>query len=548
MRSATSLTPASSLFQDKCRLVCTDKLTANAKSERGIGHDRQCEGWPVPLLFHCDVHVVAAVHGGAFAPRQESISGLVRLALSFSAPHNWTRFRKLFRQVVNSQIKIMIGTPPVEALVWRRRALMLFCSRGSYIIQKLLALEHFVNGDWRKSGVIEVYVDRVTFDKWGGESLKKRFAYAVEYALASFPPPVYNRSRWTGLDLSLDSVGRLLICHRLLEHVYPLYVASFGTGSQVQPPRPVTFDSGGHEHPAIEDANVGGGLGGAGVTGDDDTHGGPNAPPKDDNSWQEEQTQNRRAGLGFVSKSPLTTTIVLRLVVEPLRQLLTAKFKVADPSWEIEQRCLDIPRETPNANNSQRSFRAAVSATNIHEFEALGKLKMLFTESAMWELIPHSDVTEDNVADTFKMLSALGSLIHELLVSVHDRYPFRPFLALIDPDLAATIDEDSPCTRDAYMKQFLLKNKLATERGLLKLRVLGLLARNEIVKIECLHASVRRLLKQMSLQRNVDFPLLAARWTLGRFRADTRGHLMHGKTGDATDLGQQANPDTDPEP
>ena len=67
--------------------------------------------------------------------------------------------------------------------------------------------------------IVEIYVDAQVRAIQSDEEIKSKLAFAIELSCANVAPLVYNRHRWTGMDLSLDALGRLAIIHGLLPTV-----------------------------------------------------------------------------------------------------------------------------------------------------------------------------------------------------------------------------------------------------------------------------------------------------------------------------------------
>ena len=113
----------------------------------------------------------------------------------------------------------------------------------------------------------------------------------------------------------------------------------------------------------------------------------------------------------------------MRLLVEPLRELLTGKLEVADQAFEAKQRELELKAmASADVSNSGRSYRIRIAAMNIQERRALAKIHLLYQSEDMWSLMPDSALTEADTAITFKLLSAEGCYLEELLLNPHRRY------------------------------------------------------------------------------------------------------------------------------
>ena len=328
LRFSESRTMAAASFQQHARLSCCDKAASNQRAEYGFADGRRVHGFGHPQFPDCDVHIAATIHGATFAPMSKQVQGLVRVALSLSFGTYIDAFRKILPEVVMERAVIKVGTAPASAQLFRQRAMILFSGRGGRAVQRLLALRLLPNGDWRKPDVIEMYCDRSVRAAYSDDQLKNQLAFGLELACLNIAPPVYNRHRWLGMDLSLDALGRLSIIHDLLPVVYGRFVQRFGT-------RPLPAHEGEQRGPAegergvaiqdqVEDENLHAQVGGgqnAAV---------PGEPQPEQSSWQAEHSMHRKLGFEFTSDGPQKYLILMRLLVEPLRELLASKLEVAD--------------------------------------------------------------------------------------------------------------------------------------------------------------------------------------------------------------------------
>jgi hypothetical protein len=125
-------------------------------------------------------------------------------------------------------------------------------------------------------------------------------------------------------------------------------------------------------------------------------------------------------------------------------------------------------------------------------------LKELLSEEQRWLLLPRSLQSWRTLSLGFAMISRAGAGVCQMMVSRHRSYPFRLF-ALLDPRSGvrpADILADPPCIRDSFSNEFLDKfsTKLDSTEARSVLACISLLHRNEISRIECRHAAVRRTL------------------------------------------------------
>ena len=81
----------------------------------------------------------------------------------------------------------------------------------------------------------------------------------------------------------------------------------------------------------------------------------------------------------------------MRLLVEPLRELLASKLEVADQAFEQKQRELEL-KAMASADTSipGRTYRILIAAMNLQVRRALGRLQLLYQSEDMWSLMPDS--------------------------------------------------------------------------------------------------------------------------------------------------------------
>lgn len=508
---------ASQSFAQKARVACNDKNKANEKAEKGLAARRGHEGWGSPCLFDCEVHVTSTIHGATFAvDLSAAVTGLIRTALSLANGACMTKFREAVAEVIRERLVIKVGLPTPEASQWRMRALHMFCGRGSRVVERLVTLGMLPNGDWRCQHEVQLYVLPQVRKQVGDERLVELMVQGLLMATCTSAPKVYARHRWTGMDLCLDSLGRLAVIHNILPEAFLRFCRSCGTM------RPSRSSSGAQPQGGHDPQEVQGALCVAGGAMEEGTAQACPPPECADQvgHWQEENVLNRQLGLAFVESDPLVSLITMRMAVEPLRMLLQSKLEVADRTWEQRQQEMELQSQGEGLGR-RRSFRVLVSATNVLEDAALSKVRLLFQEHSLWGLMPVAGQREDKNAAAFKALSTQGAMIEELLSAPHRRYPFRAFTALLGDAEARQVQEDKVCIRDHFMADFLRQNDVTTVVGKHALATIALVARTEICEIECLHASIRRLVCELGTQTYaVDFVRLAARWTSQRWRCE----------------------------
>ena len=117
---------------------------------------------------------------------------------------------------------------------------------------------------------------------------------------------------------------------------------------------------------------------------------------------------HRKLGLEFVSNSPRKFLILMRLLVEPLRELVNVKLEVADHNFELNQREFELNASLEGLE-SKRTYRVLVAALNSHEQRAINQLNWLSGSPEMWSLLPEEALTEaDNACIGIQALECRG--------------------------------------------------------------------------------------------------------------------------------------------
>ena len=154
----SSMTPFCQRFTHRLRLSTTDKHSSNLLCEQMLA--KELAGADFCVVHQtCDVHVVYRVHIRVFALMDDHITGVVRHALSLSNSAHMNIFTKAVRIVIRERggVRLIQGTPPLDAQRHRATRLKLFAARWRNVIVRRLLLVVLPNGDWR-SRQVELYV------------------------------------------------------------------------------------------------------------------------------------------------------------------------------------------------------------------------------------------------------------------------------------------------------------------------------------------------------------------------------------------------------
>ena len=169
------------------------------------------------------------------------------------------------------------------------------------------------------------------------EAVAEFLCTGVVTALCANHPGIYPHHRWTGADLACDDLGLIESVHCLLSGTYIRFLVLFqqslagktlaqcALGSAIRDTAHMLM---------LEDGGGAGNLEGQSSSGQADD---PAAPASIEAGSDESpaaamariNAANRRAAARWLSQSPLADLVLIRLTMEPLRQLLTEQLQVA---------------------------------------------------------------------------------------------------------------------------------------------------------------------------------------------------------------------------
>ena len=151
---ATLNVPFAERFLQRTRVVSRDLGSCNTKCERGIADDRG--SWS-SFEVACQMHRAATITKHTMCLVQDWSAAHNSLSQSLRNSGDMARFRNVMRRVVRRRIKILVGSPPRDAVLYRMMCLrMFYVGKGSKQIERLIALNKFPNGDWRNRNSVEV--------------------------------------------------------------------------------------------------------------------------------------------------------------------------------------------------------------------------------------------------------------------------------------------------------------------------------------------------------------------------------------------------------
>jgi len=424
-------TAFSKQFAAKTRIATTDEASANYACERSITASPERHGWE-STHYPCEVHMCARIHSSVFSLMQSDVAGLIRHALSLNVSAQMNAFRRALREEIRSRgIRVIRGAPPPDATRHRRRVLRLFCSHGRCSIQRQALLVLLPNGDWRKSELQMYVLGADAVDKDAALSV---FTNGLITAFAGTVFEVYPRHRWTSADLAIDRCGLLESVHGLGSATYARYMRLLAvvahepaTGASAESEvLPLSYASAAYDGGA-EDR----GYGEEGATAAEGGGAGNSTQRMGDAAAF--NAQSRRVASAWWATKPLVSLVVMRLLIEPLKQLLAEKLGVNGAEWDLQQ-MRTTAKEALARRPYQRAYKLTEATNNTSELACLWRGEMLLKSDELWQVLPARALTQRTSCLAFRMLSRIGCAVQELLIARHEQLPTKLFLLLTRPD------------------------------------------------------------------------------------------------------------------
>lgn len=296
-------------FEMKVRCSTTDAAASNFRAERWFSTRR--DGWKF-IHLACNIHRVARGHTRTFELVGEAISGMVNFSISVSTASSMSHLRQAFALVVDKDLVVLRGAPPVANREFQSLVLSMFLQRGRRCHERRAALQQVMNGDWQKQGVVEVYI--------GGEGpvtqeirkqVRRQVVRCIMVALLGRSFSTYPRHRWTGADLACDEVSLCAAVHGILFPAYQIFLTRFA-----KPSAPPATSSMLTDGPAWGDESA------LPIAGDQLGAIAADVPSRGDegpSTWSETHARCRRVAGERLGSKPRHTMLAIRTVLEPWR-------------------------------------------------------------------------------------------------------------------------------------------------------------------------------------------------------------------------------------
>ena len=231
--------------------------------------------------------------------------------------------------------------------------------------------------------------------------------------------------------------------------------------------------------------------------------------------------KDRKAGLAFCKSRPLGKLILMRIVLEPLRNYLSEQFRLASADFDKKEEAKLAAAKLRGSPAPNRRYRVTEIADGSIDERFCEALRFSFQAAELWAIVPPAEQTVGMRALTFKMLARSGATFEQLLASEHRKAPWRTFLlAHGEPSLVAEFQRKPACLLDDFSKE--LRRDYPSMAGDEFRSVLVLLLsmlRSDISHVECKHASLRRMALVASMHTHlVPHDTLGAHWVFAQAR------------------------------
>eukprot|EP00971_Amphidinium_carterae_P134771 2670820-Amphidinium_carterae.2 len=547
-RNGSTSEPMTNGYDFRSRLVSLDRAAYNTKAEAAHAINRG-PGW-VTALFYCDAHGCSNAVGKTVDALQTSkVSGIIAMALILRQGSALKFFKQCMQDVILEKLLLLRGHAPVSAVKYKEKVMQIFMSGPSSTFLDKLLMWKLPNGNWQRRDCIEYYlpghVERIP----SKSELAAMLVGGLMYVFLRRKPTIFTKNRWTGLDTSLDQLGRLEACHGLLTRTFFKFVQK-QSGKSLSMSAPESL-------PLVDvDSHVDLEMDVLGLASPLDEHllgmsgsgsASQKGPVEDPHVAEAQRSADAHAQdiqkvLQWLSGDAFTDLVVLRLAIEPLMNMMLNILNISGQDWEVEQEATFLLKKRSGAalTGPGRHFQLTVAADLQLEKNFYDLLASMF-EASLWEVIPEKRHTVAQNALVFRLLSRAGCLVEENIRQPHRCFPCAMFQLLSRTATPEQILSLPRCLMDKWSSELL--ERMPTLQGQEFHATLELQARlgtSTIAGIESRHSSIRRHLVGKSLQTHV-FPVdeLSAQFVMQQLRASHQLLQERGCKSSGTSLAEQ---------
>eukprot|EP00971_Amphidinium_carterae_P347058 6488871-Amphidinium_carterae.6 len=523
-------------FSMKSRVVAVDRNGANLKCEKFYVQDREA-GW-LDSVFTCEAHIAFGIIGSTLDGLYPlAVTGIISTALSLRHGNSLELFRNCLHEEVLATMVLKRGSPSPSAKVYKQNMMSLFMSGASGALLDAVLLTKLPNGDWRNHKSVEYYVP-VGEDEPCRADVASMMSSTLVYVFLRSKPSIFQRHRWTGMDIAIEELARLQCCHGLLVRTYARFMRRLEAGGKTcssgpgLPEQPLVVGAVADmpSDALVHDTAVGADpsepntdLAHVVLPHSNDAGQGP-----EEHRSAQLHAQDRQKAQAWLAGDPMSDLVLCRLTVDPLMGLMSMILTSSGQGWELEQRvqCL---KHLHNPQEAPRLYNATVAANLDLEEEFYHDLQR-WSNTCLWELVDEKSLKLSFNSLLFRMLSKQGCLVEQELRSMHQCFPFAMFQLLppqtVEPD---HILQQPECVLDEW--SVAMRSQFPTLTGHLFQQCLeahAMVISTSVAGIESRHSSVRRHLTVRSVQtHSLPAQSLSAHWVMQNIRAGVKLHGQH---------------------
>lgn len=241
----------------------------------------------------------------------------------------------------------------------------------------------------------------------------------------------------------------------------------------------------------------------------------------------EVNAHHRQKALAWLASEPLPRSLMARTLLVPLQRLQRRYIWVGSPAWERHEAAKEARAGGEAGSSLSRTYPIVLAAEGCLEDEASAGIRALLAEHTLWSIMPEQASTAKQIGLAFRMVSRAGGLLHRELRFTHDRFPFKLFLLIKNPEMAKAMKDERSCSRCSFTKEFMAKYDLEDPAVRYILLLMAKMLRMTIADVECRHAAVRRLLTRVQAKQ-FDLEVAGAHWVAQRLRRRRADHVTLG--------------------
>ena len=234
--------------------------------------------------------------------------------------------------------------------------------------------------------------------------------------------------------------------------------------------------------------------------------------------WAAFNSRQRQGASKLLASQPTTSTLACLLTLQVSVAMLRVVENVASDKWEKSILLKSIGQGTPATCRMWEAYSGRIHSSMS------AKATALLNDPGQNGALPRQSKTIGACGLIFAMVSATLCSLEYMILSQFRTFPYGLWQLVYTPtrEVAIAILAVPKCLLDAFSRRFLeifnTVEKLLSKTCRAILIVVGRLARWEILRIECRHASVRRILRGKSTTTRANLEDLAARFLLQRER------------------------------